>query len=376
TSAHPVLDKRVFQRHALLLHNFGHEVILVAPNEKGTVQESGITIHGFPRAKTKAARLAQLPGIFRLARSLRGDVYHLHDPDLLAIGWRLRQSLGVPVVYDAHEDFSVQRNVAGISGRIGRFVSRMIGFGEKVLARRLDAVVCPHRIRLAELQHPRKPGLFLPNYPPEDLFGTSTTVAESGRAVVYSGLLSKSRGAELILDAAEKMSDVRFILLAKFMVASEHEWFTSELKRRSAPNIDFRGFVPFEDMPAELRRARAGIMPWLRTPQHVRAAQPSKLYEYMACGLPVVAADLPITREIVAGNGCGLLHEPGNVDSFIEKTYAILNDPERASEMGVKGIRAFRARYTYQTAGQELIDMYAFLVANNPHDKVGTVGSR
>jgi len=282
----------------------------------------------------------------------------------------------VPVVYDAHEDFSVERNVAGISGRIGRFVSKMIGFGEKALARRLDAVVCPHRIRLAELQHPRKPGLFLPNYPPEDLFGTATTVAETGRAVVYSGLLSMSRGAELILDAAEKMSDVRFILLAKFMVASEHDWFNSELRRRSVPNIDFRGFVPFEDMPAELRKARVGIMPWLRTPQHVRAAQPSKLYEYMACGLPVVAADLPITREIVAGNGCGVLHDPGDVDSFIEKTYALLNDPERASVMGVQGSRAFRARYTYQAAGQELIDMYASLLANNSHDVAGTVGRR
>jgi glycosyltransferase involved in cell wall biosynthesis len=357
TSAHPVFDKRVFQRHAVLLAHAGYDVHLVAPHDEARVEVDGVVIHGFPRPLSKGQRLRQLPAVYRLAASLRGDVYHLHDPDLLAIGWRL-QRLGAAVVYDAHEDFSVERSMLGLPAGLMKLLSGSIGRLESRLARRLDAVVCPHRIRLEELKHPDKPGLFLPNYPPRDVFGAPDVPARRDRSVVYSGLLSAKRGAQLILDAAQRMPDVTFLLLAKFMDATEDAWFRQELAQRRLANVDFRGFVPFAEMPAQLARAGVGIMPWRRTAQHLRAAQPSKLYEYMACSLPVLASDLPITREIVESNQCGRLHADDDVAGFVTEAYALLDDAVTASEMGARGRTAFERYYSYESAGAELMAMY------------------
>jgi glycosyltransferase involved in cell wall biosynthesis len=374
TSAHPVFDKRVFQRHALLVRKYGHDVHLVAPSESPISVHDGVTVHGFPRPRSKFQRLRQLPAIYRLAASLRGDLYHLHDPDLLGIGWYLRQNLGVPVVYDAHEDFSVQRSVLGLPSAMSWLISGAIGRAERFFARRLDAVVCPHRIRLSELRHSRKPGVFLPNYPPQDIFGPSTAPSLRDRSLIYSGLLSISRGAKLILDAAERMPDVKFVLLAKFMVPAEDEWFASELSRRQLENIEYVGFVPFAEMPRLLSRAGVGIMPWRATPQHIRGAQPSKLYEYMACSLPVLASDLPITREIVDANSCGRLHASDSIESFVTAAYSMLDDPAAAAAAGQRGRRAFETRFSYEAAGAELLEVYDALT-RGVRDRAEAAGS-
>ena len=368
TSIHPVLDKRVFQRHALLLQGAGHEVHLIAPSDVQRSERNGVVIHGFPRPANYTERLFSLPSILRLAISLHGDIYHLHDPDLLAIGWCIRSALGVPVVYDAHEDFSVERRVLGFSPRMSRSISGAVGHVERFFARRLDAVVCPHIIRLRELRHPAKPALFLPNYPPRNVFDITTSHVKRHRSLVYAGLLSLNRGAELILDAATRMPDVTFLLLARFMVPAEDAYFSAELARRRLPNVEYRGFVPFAEMPVHLGSAGVGIMPWRRTPQHLRAAQPSKLYEYMACRLPVLASDLPITRQIVDGNNCGRLHAADDLEGFVSSAYAILDDPSDAAAMGERGRRAFEAHYSYESAGQELIVMYEKLLADRRGD--------
>lgn len=363
TSAHPTLDKRIFERQAVLLRKAGHDVHIVAPSDQPISVHSGVTIHGFARPRSYVHRLLQLRELYRIGLALRGDLYHLHDPDLLAIGWRIRRVLAVPVVYDAHEDFSVERRVLGLSPQLSRVFARVIGGTERFLAQRLDAVVCPHRLRLGELRHPSKPALFLPNYPPQDVFGGNDREYQRERSLVYSGLLSESRGAFLILDAAERMRDVEFLLLAKFMIEGEERRFVSELGRRRLANVHYRGFLPLPDLAIALRRAAVGIMPWRRTPQHVRAAQPSKLYEYMASGLPILAADLPVTREIVLANGCGLVHEPHDVDDFVRRAYQLLDDPAAAADAGMKGRSAFEQFYSYERAGKELLAMYADLNA-------------
>jgi glycosyltransferase involved in cell wall biosynthesis len=198
------------------------------------------------------------------------------------------------------------------------------------------------------------------------------------RSLVYSGLLSISRGADLILDAAERMPDVKFVLLAKFMVASEEAYFSNELSRRRLPNVENRGFVPFAEVPLHLSRAGVGIMPWRRTPHHVRAAQPSKIYEYMACGLPILASDLPVTREVILGNECGRLHAADDTDDFVANAYALLDDPVFAESAGASGRLAFEERYSYEAAGQQLLLMYESLVSKPAcgPSSVGLAGRR
>jgi glycosyltransferase involved in cell wall biosynthesis len=61
---------------------------------------------------------------------------------------------------------------------------------------------------------------------------------------------------------------------------------------RGIPNIFFRGEVPYADLSSHLSEVDVGIIPFLKSPLTM-ATNPVKLYEYFACGLPVVSTRLP-----------------------------------------------------------------------------------
>jgi glycosyltransferase involved in cell wall biosynthesis len=68
--------------------------------------------------------------------------------------------------------------------------------------------------------------------------------------------------------------------------------------------VDYHGEVPYEQLPAGLAQAHAGVVCFLPVPNNVNSG-PTKLFEYMASGLPVVASAFPLWREVIEGSDCG-----------------------------------------------------------------------
>lgn len=84
--------------------------------------------------------------------------------------------------------------------------------------------------------------------------------------------------------------------------------------------------------------------------------------EAMACGVPVVATDVPGNADLLRGSAAGLLVAPGNIKPAVPLIAALLADPARRAAMGAHGREQAQARYGIDVVGQQVRDFYAGLV--------------
>jgi glycosyltransferase involved in cell wall biosynthesis len=89
---------------------------------------------------------------------------------------------------------------------------------------------------------------------------------------------------------------------------------------------------------------------------------PTKLFEYMGCALPVVAADLPPIRSYVTAANCGLLVPPEQPEAFVAAIEYLLDHPAEACQMGQNGRQAVLTTYNWQPEEQKLLALYQRLL--------------
>ena len=103
TSVHDPEDVRIFHKECVSLANAGYDVYLV---ERGdSYEKSGVHIVGV--GQPCGGRLSRMfsfsKKVYHTALALDADVYHLHDPELLPYGLKLKKK-GKKVIFDSHED--------------------------------------------------------------------------------------------------------------------------------------------------------------------------------------------------------------------------------------------------------------------------------
>lgn len=119
--------------------------------------------------------------------------------------------------------------------------------------------------------------------------------------------------------------------------------------------LAYHGFVPYPILMKKLPQYHVGLCP-LRDHLNYRYSLPTKLLDYMAAGLAVVASDLPRTAEIAGDTACAVLHEPGNTEELQQCVRAVLHEPTRL-KLAQSGGHAI-SRYGWATQEQVLFQLY------------------
>jgi glycosyltransferase involved in cell wall biosynthesis len=364
SSAHPRFDTRIFVKQCRSLASHGHEVALVVADGLGADCRDGIRIVDVGRPTGRRARMLHATRrVGRAALELDADVYQLHDPELLPIGVRLRLA-GKRVVFDAHEDVPTQLlDKPYLSPRAARLLSRAYSRFERAVLPRFDGMLAATpliRDRLAA-HHPLT--VDINNYPRIEEFAAAPG-AGPGSPVrdrfCYVGSISAIRGVrELVRACALLRTPARLALAGNFAEPG------LEAEVRAMPGwrrIDPLGHLDRPGVAAVMARAFAGLVTLLPTASY-REALPVKMFEYMAAGIPVIASDFPLWREIVEGSGCGLCVDPRDPQAIAAAIDHLATHPRQAREMGANGRRAVLARYNWEREADKLLAFYADLLA-------------
>jgi glycosyltransferase involved in cell wall biosynthesis len=118
-------------------------------------------------------------------------------------------------------------------------------------------------------------------------------------------------------------------------------------KRGLERSVTFTGLIPHEEIPATIRGFDVALAPYPR-PQHDFYFSPLKLFEYMACGVPVVAARIGQIAEVVTDGKTGLLYPPGDLDALESRCDELLGSARRRTALGRAAARLVHQQFTWE----------------------------
>ena len=88
----------------------------------------------------------------------------------------------------------------------------------------------------------------------------------------------------------------------------------------------------------------------------------TKVFQYMAAGIPVVASNFPKWREFIEGNECGLTVDPLNPREIARAVQYLLDYPDQAATMGENGRKAVMEKYNWESESSKLLAVYGSLL--------------
>jgi glycosyltransferase involved in cell wall biosynthesis len=272
--------------------------------------------------------------------------------------------LGKTVVYDVHEDYPEQvKSKHYLPALLRGAVSRLVGFAEKAIAARLDGIVCATDAIAAKFQHGRV--VTVRNYPELSAVNPDSPTARSKpgigrrfRLVHLSGTLTPERGVTSMVRAMELL-DGRFeLVLAGRFVTPEYE---AEVRAMVGfKRVRYVEPVPHEQVWGFYEECDAGLVCLLPLERY-KVSLPVKMFEFMAAGLPVIASDFPLFRELVEDNGCGICVDPEMPERIASAARRLAGDAELVLQMGEMGRKAVLEKYSWEAEAQTLLGLYRTL---------------
>lgn len=177
-------------------------------------------------------------------------------------------------------------------------------------------------------------------------------IPEGKRVVVYLGLLAPYQGTGKLLEAAQqvvqKLPDVHFLVMG-YPDVSVYQQQARDLG--IAEYVTLPGRILYRDAHAYLALGDVAVAPKMSETEGA-----GKITNYLAMGLPVVAFDTPVSREILGD--VGLYARYGDVASLAEQLVLALEDRMLAEQRGIAGRAKAVREHSWQLGAQQITAIY------------------
>ena len=336
TVVHHPLDTRILVRQISALVDAGHVVTYAAPfSAHGVEPPVDVTTIDLPRSVGRR-RLGALRSARRLLRQTAGDydVVLIHDAELVLAAASVRDA---PVVWDVHED-----TAAAVTYKewIPPVLDRVTAGGVRVLERWAER---RFELLLAEAAYSerfRRPHPVVPN---STIIESNAPEPGPGRAVCVS-TLTKARGALDLIEVGRMLRPHGIVLDIVGPASSDVE---EQLRCADLDgDVRWHGRLPHPQAVERMRGATTGLS-LLHNEHNYRNSHPTKVFEYLAMGIPVVATPLPLVVDVLDRHDAGIIVPFCDPAAAATAVIELHHDEERRRRLGNNGRAAVLANHNW-----------------------------
>ena len=305
----------------------------------------------------------------RAALRFRPDIVHAHLHEGVAVGLLAARLVGSPLVADLqgslHSELVEHRFL-----RNGGLPSALVARAERWLVRRPDALlvgstavaqlladqdVAPARI--VSLPDGVDLSRFRPMSP--DRAQVDRLGLRDKRVVVFLGVLTPYQGVDTLLEAVSlvvaSVPNVHFLIMG---YPNEEHYRNVVSQRGLHPHVTFPGRIPYGDAAQWLNLGDVAV-----SAKTSLTESNGKLLNYMACGLPVVATDTPVNRELLGE--AGVYAAVDNPTALAARLSELLRTPARAREVGATLRRRAEQEFSWPHLTDRLLRVYERLLTES-----------
>jgi glycosyltransferase involved in cell wall biosynthesis len=342
TTVHPAKDARIFYRMSRALAERGHTVTLIAPaySEDGLVRMSTWNAQIGRSGRTKRFVLA-----LRAALAEHADTYHFHDPELIPLGLALKVLRpSAAVVYDVHEDYPAMMRVKDwIPEPLRPLIAQAVSLANTAAGVCLDGIVVadPHVQQDFQRVALHKSIVYY-NFPTLSLFTPAPAEPSIAQVdLVYIGGMSDRSGIFVLLDALALLAKQGLTPSVRLAGYTDGDAGLAAIQqgictRGISAQVELRGRIPHTQVPAWIRSGRIGLVTLQPIAKFLKNI-PTKMFEYWACSLPIIASDLPPIRPFLTNGKNGLLFAPTSAEDLARVIVWLMRHPCEGKAMGQYG---------------------------------------
>lgn len=291
--------------------------------------------------------------MFKKAFEVDADIYHIHDPELITVGNKLK-SKGKKVIFDSHEDVPMQiMDKEWIPKSVRTLISNAYRIYERSSVKRYDAVVSvtPHIVdRFKEIN---SNSIMVTNYP---IINSNYIIEEKKDNVIcFAGGISVQWMHENIIKAIENIEDIKYLLAG----LGNNQYIDSLKQLNGWQKVKYLGKVPHSQVKDIYQHSLAGLaLNCSNQSKGVGTLGNTKLFEYMEAGLPILCSDYKLWKEIINKYKCGICVDPNNIEEITKALKYFMKNKSEVKQMGENGRKAVVDEFNWNTQAERLLDMY------------------
>lgn len=280
------------------------------------------------------------------------DIIHATDLDTLipaSLVKLIKRKKLFYTIYDFYAD--------NLPSSVPRFFKNFISWLEKLLIQFTDVLFLADESRIAQIEGSKINQVYYiynspPDYFKKGIIPSNQKITLNKQLVLfYGGLLHESRGLDAVIKAINGIN-IKLIFAGDGPLKQEIEGLT-----RINENIEYKGFLNYEDIVNETLAADILFAFYDPTIPNNRYASPNKLFEAMMSGKPIIVNDDTSMANIVRNEECGIIVPYGDEKS-IKKAISALEDSSLYEKLGKNGRKAYLKKYNWSIMEKRLLEAY------------------